>query len=124
IDEPGVRLGIEIRCGNVDGEFVLQSLVEGFGDLHGVPSSSRLVRPESAATWSIWSTQGVQPAPVVRRTQSPRGKQVREQSSCKRCKRLVRAEGLEPPQLSSLEPKSACRDQGNDLSTLNHYPIL
>src|SRR6266436_3624996 len=28
-------------------------------------------------------------------------------SSCKRCQRLVRAEGLEPPQLSSLEPKSS-----------------
>src|SRR3954447_7474635 len=27
--------------------------------------------------------------------------------SCKRCQRLVRAEGLEPPQLSSLEPKSS-----------------
>ena len=25
----------------------------------------------------------------------------------KRCRRLVRAEGLEPPQLSSLEPKSS-----------------
>src|SRR3954447_1378647 len=30
-----------------------------------------------------------------------------QQSSCKRCQRLVRAEGLEPPQLSSLEPKSS-----------------
>ena len=46
IDKTGVRLGIEIRCGNVDGEFVLQSLIEGLGDLHGVQSSSRLVRPE------------------------------------------------------------------------------
>src|SRR5258708_255055 len=32
---------------------------------------------------------------------------VLQQSSCKRCQRLVRAEGLEPPQLSSLEPKSS-----------------
>jgi hypothetical protein len=31
-----VRLGIEIRCGDADLEFVLQSLNEGFGDLHGV----------------------------------------------------------------------------------------
>ena len=36
IDEPGVRLGIEIGCGNADLEFVLQSLGEGFCDLHGV----------------------------------------------------------------------------------------
>src|SRR5450432_3173596 len=34
-------------------------------------------------------------------------KQILQQSSCKRCQRLVRAEGLEPPQLSSLEPKSS-----------------
>ena len=36
VDQTGVRLGIEIRCGNADLEFVLQSLSEGFGDLHGV----------------------------------------------------------------------------------------
>ena len=37
----------------------------------------------------------------------PLWRQVLQQSSCKRCQRLVRAEGLEPPQLSSLEPKSS-----------------
>src|ERR1700745_2420666 len=37
----------------------------------------------------------------------PLKKKVHQQSSCKRCQRLVRAEGLEPPQLSSLEPKSS-----------------
>ena len=37
----------------------------------------------------------------------PLRRQVLQQSSCKRCQRLVRAEGLEPPQLSSLEPKSS-----------------
>jgi len=36
IDQFGVRFGIEVGCGNADLEFVLQSLVEGFGDLHGV----------------------------------------------------------------------------------------
>ena len=36
IDQLGARLGIEIRCGNADLELVLQSLGEGFGDLHGV----------------------------------------------------------------------------------------
>ncbi len=36
VDQLGVRLGIEIGRGNADLEFVLQSLVEGFGDLHGV----------------------------------------------------------------------------------------
>src|SRR6202012_3967964 len=35
VDKLRVRLGMEIRCGNVDLEFVLQSLIEGFGDLHG-----------------------------------------------------------------------------------------
>src|SRR5712671_2429032 len=37
----------------------------------------------------------------------PSRNQVLQYSSCKRCQRLVRAEGLEPPQLSSLEPKSS-----------------
>ena len=36
VDQLGARLGIEIRCGNADLELVLQSLGEGFGDLHGV----------------------------------------------------------------------------------------
>ena len=36
VDQLGVRLGIEIRCGNADLELVLQSLGEGFCDLHGV----------------------------------------------------------------------------------------
>jgi hypothetical protein len=54
-----------------------------------------------ARTLSIWSTRK-KPAPVFG---GP--KQVLQQSSCKRCQRLVRAEGLEPPQLSSLEPKSS-----------------
>ena len=36
VDQLGVRLGIEIGRGNADLEFVLQSLIEGFGDLHGV----------------------------------------------------------------------------------------
>ena len=49
VDETRVRLGIEIRCGNADLEFVLQSLGEGFCDLHGVnllPASSGLNGPD------------------------------------------------------------------------------
>src|SRR6185312_10564854 len=34
IDQTRVRLSIEIRCRDVDLELVLQSLIEGFGDLH------------------------------------------------------------------------------------------
>ena len=36
VDQLRVRLGVEIGRGNADLEFVLQSLGEGFGDLHGV----------------------------------------------------------------------------------------
>src|ERR1700744_1415514 len=48
----------------------------------------------------------IKPAPVVRLAH-PDQDRLSSNSSCKRCKRLVRAEGLEPPQLSSLEPKSS-----------------
>ncbi len=44
IDETGVRLGIEIRSGNADLKFVLQSLGEGFIHLHGVNLLLSLVR--------------------------------------------------------------------------------
>src|SRR5207248_3412774 len=56
VDQASVRLGIEIRCGNADLEFVLQSLSEGLCDLHGVnllPAWSG-----STPTLSIWSTHG------------------------------------------------------------------
>src|SRR6185369_5408363 len=59
VHQTGVRLGIEIRCGNADLECVLQSLGEGFGDLHGVnllPLSSGL----TARTLSNWSTRSLQ----------------------------------------------------------------
>src|SRR6202035_1539813 len=58
IHQTGVRLGIEIRCGNADLDFVLQSLGEGFCDLHGVnllPAWSGL---KKTRTLSIWSTRG------------------------------------------------------------------
>ena len=51
------RLGIEVGGGNADLELVLQSLGEGFGDLHGVhllPLSPGLL----AAAVSNWSTRG------------------------------------------------------------------
>ena len=44
VDQTRVRLGIEIRCRDADLELVLQSLSQGFCDLHGVnllPLSSR-----------------------------------------------------------------------------------
>ncbi len=53
----GVRLGIEIRCGNADLEFVLQSLDEGFGDLHGVNLLPAFVRPNGADIVN-WSARG------------------------------------------------------------------
>src|ERR1700751_4462845 len=34
VDQLGVRLGIEIGCRDVDLELVLQSLIEGFRNLH------------------------------------------------------------------------------------------
>src|ERR1700744_896653 len=48
----------------------------------------------------------IKPAPVVRLAH-PDQDRLSSNSSCKRCRRLVGAEGLEPPQLSSLEPKSS-----------------
>ena len=36
VDQLGIRLGVQVGGGNADLEFVLQSLGEGFGDLHGV----------------------------------------------------------------------------------------
>src|SRR6266516_583829 len=68
--------------------------------------------PANAATLSVWSTHGVKAcgggsaAPILQ-GKLPLRKWVPPVSSCKRCQRLVRAEGLEPPQLSSLEPKSS-----------------
>src|SRR3954452_11118011 len=54
---------------------------------------------------------GFGPAPVVRSTgsggEAPFEIGLPEIIMRKRCQRLVRAEGLEPPQLSSLEPKSS-----------------
>ena len=107
VDQLGVRLGIEIRCGNADLELVLQSLGEGFGDLHGV-NLLPLAPGQMARQCQSGRRAALQPAPVVRLTRSPTGKQALQYSSCKRwIERLVRAEGLEPPQLSSLEPKSS-----------------
>ena len=69
--------------------------------------------PASAArTLSIWSARGFQTCAGGSAAPFPAGnlplrQQVLQQSSCKRRQRLVRAEGLEPPQLSSLEPKSS-----------------
>src|SRR5471030_1631288 len=47
-----------------------------------------------------------EPTPVVRWTHIL-SEYVLRNSLRKRCRRLVRAEGLEPPRLSSLEPKSS-----------------
>src|SRR6202011_3031602 len=64
VDETGVRLGIEIRCGNADLEFVFQSLDEGFCDLHGVDLLPAFVRPEGTDL-SICRGAALKPAPVV-----------------------------------------------------------
>ena len=109
VDQLGARLGIEIGCRNADLEFVLQSLVEGLGDLHGINLLPLLPRPERPWQCSICST--LEPCGLTSvgsaNPRPPRGPRFSKNSSCKRCKRLVRAEGLEPPQLSSLEPKSS-----------------
>src|SRR6202011_847136 len=106
VHQTGAGLGIEIRCGNADLEFVLQSLDEGFCDLHGVNLLPLLSGPNGADILSVCRSAALRPAPVVRRTLLF-GTRSSRNSSYKRCQRLVRAEGLEPPQLSSLEPKSS-----------------
>src|SRR4029079_1786833 len=70
VDQLGIRLGIEIRCGNADLELVLQSLGEGFGDLHGVnllPLAPGLTGPAMSNVRGV----ALQPAPVVRLTLLP-----------------------------------------------------
>ena len=109
VDQTGVRLGIEIRCGNAD----LESCFNPSARV-SVTCMASIFFPLASGLVAEHSQSGrraaLRPAPVVRRTQS-RGhnpkEQVLQQSSCKRCRRLVRAEGIEPPQLSSLEPKSS-----------------
>src|SRR6202043_112866 len=71
IGQTGVRLGIEIRCGNVNLEFVLQSLSEGFCDLHGVnllPAWSGLNGTNAVNLVDAWLSS---PASVVRRPNPP-----------------------------------------------------
>src|SRR5258707_654941 len=56
VDSTCARLGIEIRCGNADLEFVLQSVGDGFLHLHGVnllPAWSG----QKGRTLSIWSAR-------------------------------------------------------------------
>src|SRR5258708_18397319 len=60
---------------------------------------------QTARTLVSLSRRGLTACAGGRRTHL--SEMVLQQSSCKRCQRLVRAEGLEPPQLSSLEPKSS-----------------
>ena len=58
VDQLRVRLGVEIGRGNADLELVLQSLGEGFGDLHGVNLLFAFVRP-GGRTLSICSARGL-----------------------------------------------------------------
>ena len=87
VDQLGVRLGIEIGCRHVDLELVLQSLIEGFRNLHHL--------------LPLWSALNGADIVLNFARQTPRASKIPD------AKRLVRAEGLEPPQLSSLEPKSS-----------------
>src|SRR6185295_12058979 len=102
-----IGLGVQIGCGNADLEFVLEPLRKGFGDLHGVQSSSAFVRPCSQDGSLMLPARSE--TPCVGRDFEPDPKTGRPLmipgANAKR--RLVRAEGLEPPQLSSLEPKSS-----------------
>src|SRR6185436_12819633 len=93
-----------------DLKFVLQSLNEGFCDLHDVnllPKACPAARPVSVhvqrAALSLHRWFGRQLLGAARPSEAVFRKIVIR----KRCQRLVRAEGLEPPQLSSLEPKSS-----------------
>ena len=93
VDQLGVRLGIEIRCGNADLELVLQSLGEGFGDLHGV-NLLPLAPGQSGPAVSNVRGVALQPAPVVRRTLTPpTGRPALQYSSCKRLDRALGAGG-------------------------------
>src|SRR5258708_17512100 len=60
---------------------------------------------QTARTLVSLSRRGLTACAGGRRTHL--SEMVVQQSSCKRCQRVVRAEGLDPPQLSSLEPKSS-----------------
>src|SRR6185295_6131876 len=108
VDQLGARLGIEIRCGDADLELVLQSLGEGFGDLHGV-NLLPLAPGQSGRQCQMFEAWPCSLPPVVRLTLAPRPgsrpSSIRHANAW--IERLVRAEGLEPPQLSSLEPKSS-----------------
>ena len=84
VDETRVRLGIEIRCRNIDLEFVLQSLVEGFGDLHGVHLLPRSSRP-MAETLSKCSARGPEACASGSANRNPQSREkVLQNSSGKR----------------------------------------
>ncbi len=93
LGQPGVGLGVEFGGGKHHAEFALQPIGGEFGDLHRYrPSSCR----RAAALLSVGNR---------RLTPDPRG--LRRSSGRQPCAGvLVRAEGLEPPRLSSREPKS------------------
>src|SRR6202035_4378956 len=106
-----VRLGIEIRGRNADLEFVLQSFGDRFLHLHGVNLLPAFVRQTPAiynlVTHSLEAGAGGSADPILQGNEPLRTTDPPVIVMRKRCRRLVRAEGLEPPQLSSLEPKSS-----------------
>src|SRR5665647_3700687 len=68
VHQAGTRLRIEVRCGDADLEFVLQSLDEGFCDLHGVNLLPAFVRPDGTDICQSGRRATSRPASVVRRT--------------------------------------------------------
>src|SRR6476659_10674400 len=72
VDKTSVRLGIEIRCGNADLEFVLQALSEGFGDLHGFNLLPMVPAQRRDVVIVVDARQ--EPASVVRRDPIHRGR--------------------------------------------------
>ncbi len=73
VDEARVHLCIDVRCRNADLEFVLQSLGEGFCNLHDVNLLPELTRREPGSCQCVrrgaWA-MSPEPASVVRRTRS------------------------------------------------------
>ena len=84
VDQARVGLGVEVGRGNADLEFVLQSLVEGLGDLHGVNLLFAFVRPCGRALFKMLGAGRDGLAPVVRRTKSRSEDKVLQNSSGKR----------------------------------------
>ncbi len=102
VDKTSIDLGIDVGCWNADLKFVLNPSAR----VSVTCMASIFFRSGPAGGRVVVNVLGdaVQHTPVVRRARPGNG--TRPPKSFAQTKiALVRAEGLEPPQLSSLEPK-------------------